>query len=208
MPKTKPPSPARLAANRANAQLSTGPRTPEGKTASSQNACKHGILARHTLFDKEDPQELEEFRTVFYNKFQPADDYETSLVDLMIDAKWRIARLHRIEGAEFKRQLHAGNTPAVAGLLLYGSESCERRGRYESRLLRNHATLLAELLKYRAKRESIAKTEAAFKPQTRRAAAPPTPPPPVQTNPISTSPTPISTQPPPKISPRQSQKAA
>ena len=206
------PSTAQLAANRANSQLSTGPRTPEGKAASAQNACKHGILARHTLFAKEDPEELEEFRAVFYDKFQPADDYEISLVDLMIDAKWRIARLHRIESVEFKRQLLAGNTPAVAGLLLYGSESCERRGRYESRLLRNHAAYLAELQKLQAKSNSDkARFQAATAGERTPTPAPASPAAtnhPHQTNPISTSPTPISAPPPPKIRRHHPKKAA
>src|SRR5271157_2371402 len=38
-------SPEQLAANRANAASSTGPRTPEGKLRSSQNARKHGFTA-------------------------------------------------------------------------------------------------------------------------------------------------------------------
>ncbi len=37
---------AQVAANRLNAQKSTGPRTPEGKGVVSQNAVKHGLLAR------------------------------------------------------------------------------------------------------------------------------------------------------------------
>ena len=40
-------SPRKLAANRANAQRSTGPRTAEGKERSSQNAVTHGLTARY-----------------------------------------------------------------------------------------------------------------------------------------------------------------
>ncbi|PSC06542.1 hypothetical protein SLNSH_01640 [Alsobacter soli] len=43
MPAGKEPSAARLAANRANAQKSTGPKTPKGKVASSRNALRHGL---------------------------------------------------------------------------------------------------------------------------------------------------------------------
>ena len=35
----------RTAANRRNAQMSTGPRTEEGKSRSRRNAVKHGILS-------------------------------------------------------------------------------------------------------------------------------------------------------------------
>ena len=55
MPLRKSPvrTPALLAANRANAQKSTGPRTPQGKARVSFNAFKHGRYAAR-------PEELAE----------------------------------------------------------------------------------------------------------------------------------------------------
>ena len=43
-------SEARLRANRQNAKKSTGPKTPRGKTYSSRNALKHGLLVKQVLF--------------------------------------------------------------------------------------------------------------------------------------------------------------
>jgi hypothetical protein len=46
MPRTRQPvSDKQLAANRANAAQSTGPRSPEGKSRSAQNSRKHGFTA-------------------------------------------------------------------------------------------------------------------------------------------------------------------
>lgn len=42
-------SPQKLAANRANAQHSTGPKTTEGKGKSKQNSLKHGFFSRPAL---------------------------------------------------------------------------------------------------------------------------------------------------------------
>ena len=48
---------AKIEANRANAQHSTGPRTEEGKAASSRNALKHGLTSFTVLLPTEDPAE-------------------------------------------------------------------------------------------------------------------------------------------------------
>ena len=51
---SQPISPARLAANRANAAKSTGPKTPEGKTRSRVNAVKHGLSGAGVAISVED----------------------------------------------------------------------------------------------------------------------------------------------------------
>lgn len=48
-------SPAQVAANRSNANRSTGPRTAAGKDRSSRNAIKHGMYARSSLAITEGP---------------------------------------------------------------------------------------------------------------------------------------------------------
>lgn len=52
-------SPARLAANIANAQKSTGPKTEEGKTRSRANSYKHGLTGRGIVLPSEDVIEIE-----------------------------------------------------------------------------------------------------------------------------------------------------
>jgi hypothetical protein len=57
----RPVSERRLAANRANAQKSTGPRTPEGKRRSALNATRHGILSQVLHFPEEELEAYTEF---------------------------------------------------------------------------------------------------------------------------------------------------
>ena len=47
-------SPARIAANRKNAQQSTGPKTPEGKARSRANALEHGMAGTGIALPTED----------------------------------------------------------------------------------------------------------------------------------------------------------
>ena len=94
-------SPARLAANRANARRSTGPRTPTGKAVSSRNATTHGLLSRQPLLADEDPAEHDDLRERLLDALSPDDAIEELLVDDLLGVLWRLRRLRRVESALF-----------------------------------------------------------------------------------------------------------
>ena len=50
-----------IAANRRNAQKSTGPKTPEGQKTVSRNAITHGLTAARAVVLPEEQQEFERF---------------------------------------------------------------------------------------------------------------------------------------------------
>ncbi len=93
-----------LAANRANAQRSTGPRTQEGKMTSSQNAIKH---AQHVVTDypivagalREDPAAFEAAGNEFLEGLKPRDALERAQALRVIAAFRRNERLDRFEAA-------------------------------------------------------------------------------------------------------------
>ena len=60
-PAQPPVSARKLAANRANAQRSTGPRTAAGKARAAGNALVHGVLSRRVVLPGEDPAEFVAF---------------------------------------------------------------------------------------------------------------------------------------------------
>jgi len=62
-------TPSQIDANRRNALLSTGPRTAEGKSASSANALKHGLSAAFRVFPGESQQEFDSLAAATYSAF-------------------------------------------------------------------------------------------------------------------------------------------
>jgi len=90
-------TPAQLAANRANAQHSTGPRSAEGKSASRFNALKHGADAASPIIPGEDPAEYQELANEYLHHFQPRTPDERYHVQTMIDSDWQKRRLGQLE---------------------------------------------------------------------------------------------------------------
>jgi hypothetical protein len=98
-----PISPAQLAANRANSQLSTGPATAAGKRISSLNAVKTGLTGQTVLLPSDDAALYERHVQRFIADHQPEGDRESELVQSMADAQWRMNRIPGLEMAVFAR---------------------------------------------------------------------------------------------------------
>jgi hypothetical protein len=94
-----PISPAQLAANRANAQLSTGPRTDTGRARSSQNAVKSALTGRTVLLPTDDRDEYGRFLADFQQQLEPIGQLECELVQIIVDCHWRLRRIQELEYA-------------------------------------------------------------------------------------------------------------
>ena len=64
-------TPAQIAANRANAQKSTGPTSAEGKSISRFNALKHGLDAQSLIIPGEDPAAYDALAADYRDEFAP-----------------------------------------------------------------------------------------------------------------------------------------
>jgi hypothetical protein len=104
-----------LAANRANAESSTGPRTERGKSNSQQNALRHGILAKRVVLRTEEEQvEYQEMRESWIAEFNPVGLVEKWLVEDITDLSWK---LQILEGLEFRElSFRQGVRGQVGGL--------------------------------------------------------------------------------------------
>src|SRR5271154_4703280 len=102
-----PPQPSipepRTRANRANALLSTGPRTPAGKQRSSLNALRHGLTAASPVLPSEDQAAFDAHRRGFFDEYQPATPTESQLVQELADTSWRLNRIPLLEAEVLSR---------------------------------------------------------------------------------------------------------
>lgn len=93
----------KISSNKQNAQLSTGPRTSEGKQSSSQNALKHGLRALSPLLPDERQADYDEFRRAHLESLRPVGATEETLALQAIHAWWRLLRFERIETGLLQR---------------------------------------------------------------------------------------------------------
>ncbi len=95
-----------ITSNRQNAQLSTGPKTAEGKAVAKMNAVSHGLLATNPVLADESPEQYEAFRQAMMEELQPTRLQEAILADRIVSIAWRLRRLTQIENGPFEYGYH------------------------------------------------------------------------------------------------------
>jgi hypothetical protein len=89
-------SEAQLAANRANARQSTGPKTQEGKARSSANRRRHGFNGSFVLIPGEDVEQYFHLLADLIDEFKPKTGNEETLVVRMAQSQWLVQRALRL----------------------------------------------------------------------------------------------------------------
>ncbi|MGC4054482.1 MAG: hypothetical protein QM757_35840 [Paludibaculum sp.] len=129
----QPISERRLAANRANAQKSTGPRTPEGKRRVARNACRHNLYSKlHHL-----PDEIADllYRKALEETADIADPRYRALFVHRLMLRGHERRLLQLEGKLWAEALRVNN-----GIIPYASLWIRE----------NHAEVIQALGRYHA----------------------------------------------------------
>ncbi len=100
----------RLAANRANALKSTGPRTPAGKARSRLNALKHGVCSDTPVLPSECAATFATFRHELECNLRPRNPIQLTLFHRIVNLTWKLRRVQEAENHLF--DIEAAKVPA------------------------------------------------------------------------------------------------
>ena len=163
---------AQIEANRANAQLSTGPKSEGGKAKSSLNAVKTGLTGATVLLPSDDAAIYEQHVRAAFDGWQPATDREKVLAQSIADTEWRLLRIPSLESGiyalgrlEFASKFN--DQPEELRSTLIDAHIYQERRRdltnlslQEARLRRQREKDIAELMQLQ--KERTAKREASL----------------------------------------------
>ncbi len=160
-----PVSNRKLAANRANAQLSSGPTTSGGKAKSCLNAVKTALTGRTVLLPADDAAAYEQHVLAYTKELRPLTQRECDLVQSIADTAWRLKRIPalemaiyaqgRIQFAESFDNHDAALRPSMIELHTYLTYEKQLRNLQlqEARLARRYEKDTAELRKMQQERD-------------------------------------------------------
>jgi hypothetical protein len=147
-------TPAQIAANQANSQLSTGPKTPTGQAAAARNNFRHGLAPASAFWvlPSECQTDFNNLLAAFRDEHQPATTTEEALVQAMAEHHWLRHRALRLEESCF--DYTTGQIIDAQKLSLYL--------RYQTTHERAFHKALNDLLKLRAEKRKEGLDEAAY----------------------------------------------
>jgi hypothetical protein len=132
------------AANRQNAQHSTGPKTPEGKAAVRFNALTFTLRAQHLILPHDNPEDYQQLWNNLEAEWQPQTDAERHFMDQMCESDWLLTR-----NAYNEKLVYAAGLQLEKRLALVNNFSVLR-----VRLQRSYTTAMREIQQLQAKRRA------------------------------------------------------
>ena len=122
-------TPAQIAANQKNAQLSTGPTSDAGKAKSSlngvkKNGVKNALTGATVLLPSDDVAAYERLIASSFAEWKPETDREKALVQSIADTQWRLLRIPSLESGIY-----------ALGRLQYGDKFADQPEAVRSTLL-------------------------------------------------------------------------
>jgi hypothetical protein len=135
---------AQVAANRANSQLSTGPKTEAGKAAAARNNTRHGLASANAfqVLPTESQFEFDELLAGFRAEHRPVTTTEEALVQAIAEHYWLRTRAISLEASCFDSVTGQVADPQRLALYL----------RYQTTHQRAFHKSLNDLLKLRAEK--------------------------------------------------------
>ena len=132
----------------------------------AQNTAKHSLTAKTLVMANESKEQFETMRQYYYEEWQPENEYEASLVDLMFTSHWRINRTMCVEmetidlrqarmhnSGELKKEFEIIPEPVRLAIAYEketnGPRTLDTVGRHEARYSRQMLKYARELREHR-----------------------------------------------------------
>ena len=143
-----------IAANRANAQHCTGPKSEQGKANSSKNSFKTGLDAKSEIIRYEKREDYDALTAEYHNRFRPARPEERDLVDDLIKSERHGHRYHSIDAAVLDRAIQNVPSGSLGAAYTQCADTLSRVERKINSAQRNFQKALKQLMEIQAKRPS------------------------------------------------------
>ncbi len=155
------------AANRANAQKSTGPTSVIGKRNSSRNSLKHGLLSDIILINGESADRLNDLASSITDEYDPETPSQEMMVQNAVAAMWFLMRCWAVGAAGLNHEMKVqapsmtDEDAATRAMLAFrslcdNSRHLDLLSRYQHRYERQYFRAIAALDKMRDERNARA----------------------------------------------------